>query len=235
MNILIVDDDTIWVKKFKHDVQNFFYDYEDKTLFDIYFKNDKSIPFHQYQLAFLDIDMGSNQFKGIEIAEELRKQNPSCYIVFVSAKNNLIHATLKIQPFFFIRKSNYQEDLDVFFTIFKDKIKQHHVIQLEYLSEQHVINMEDIVYVEAFNHSCKIYTRNQEYYDNRTLKSFLSILSQDQFVQIHRAIIINFNYLLKRTSTTVTMFLEGNQEIELFIGRTYRTSFNNAYKEMLLK
>lgn len=235
MNILLIDDDTNFIEKLKDDLWKFFYDYEDKTYFSIYSKMDDNIQFLDYQLAFLDIDLSCEKYTGIDIAEYIRMINPSCYIVFVSAKNHLIHSTLKVHPFFFIRKSNYSIDLDVFFKIFKDKIKKNVVIQLEYLSEQHIINIDDIIYIKATNHKSIVHTKKGNFYDNRTLKSFSKILTYEKYVQIHRSVIINMDFLLKRTNTSVILLLYENETIELIIGRTYKNNFNQAYKEMLLR
>lgn len=235
MNILILDDNVEDTKKIKNDLWNFFCNYEDKVHFDIFSKINQNIPFLKYQLAFLDIDLEDEKYTGIDIAQRIKEFNSSCYIVFISAKNNLIHSTLKVQPFFFIRKSNYIEDLDVFFMIFKDRIRHYDVVQIEYLSEQHVINIEDIIYIKATNHKSTLYTKRGTFQDNRTLKLFLKILPHEKYVQIHRAIIINFDYLLKRTNSAVILSMNTDCPIELQIGRTYKENFNKAYREMLLR
>lgn len=235
MNILIIEDDTTFIDKLKHDLLIFFSNYNDRTCFSTYHTKENSIPFMKFQIAFLDIDLESSEYTGIDIATKIRSSNPFCYIVFISAKNDLIHSTFKIQPFFFIRKSNYNEDFDVFCMLFKDKIKKKDMIEIEYLSVQQLLNIYDIVYIKAINHCINLYTKNGMYEDNHTLKSFYEILPKEIFVQIHRSIIINIDYLIKRTNSSVILSLDDNKTIELEIGRKYKDNFNKSYMEMLLR
>jgi len=235
MNILIIDDEEIFNEKLKKDLWNFFFKYDDNICIDMFLTMKEEIPLLKYQLAFLDIDLRIENYTGIDIARQLGRINPSCYIIFVSAKNDLIHSSLHVQPFFFIRKSNYLVDLDAFFILFKNKIKKNQVIKLKYSYDQHIVKLENIIYIKAQDHHCTVYTQHRSLQDYNTLKSLLQKLPKDKFVQIHRSLIINLDYVVKHTRTTVILLADENSTIEFSIGRAYKKYFHIAYKEKLLR
>lgn len=115
MNILIIDDDVEMIKKLKKDLFNFFSGYVDKTYIysysSNYFSIDKTI---DYDFCFVDIDLIEEN--GIEVAKYIKEEQLKVKIVFISSYLNLIHDSLIVQPFYFIRKKYYKNDLENFLT-----------------------------------------------------------------------------------------------------------------------
>ena len=94
-----------------------------------------------------------------------------------------------------------------------------------------VVSLDNIIYLEASNHATLLHTIYGDYYDNRSLKDFLSDLNSADFSQIHKAFAINMDYLLNYSSNSI--LLVGN--IDLTIGRAYKAEFNKQYQEYLIK
>lgn len=231
MNILFVDDNKDFINDLKKRVFIFISNYNDRTSSHVYHKYTSKLLETKYHLAFIDIDLADDNVNGIIIAEKIKELNPACYIVFVSARNDLMHSSLRVQPFYFIRKTNYIEDLDIFFDLFCDKMYNFDILQLTYLSKSYTVSSFEILYLEAYQHITCIHTQDDIFYDKRSLKQFCSILSKDFFVQIHRSLIINLRYMTNFTSSSVCI----NNNDEFKIGRTYKELCQSKIKEFLLK
>ena len=63
-------------------------------------------------IALLDIDMPS--MSGFEIAQQLRKINKNAIIIFITSHEDKVFQSWVFQPFWFVRKSHF-EDLDIAF------------------------------------------------------------------------------------------------------------------------
>ena len=103
MHILIIDDDEMFIKKFKNDFDHRFDALCDDTNYFVYTEGlDKRIFDHTYDLAFLDIDLKT--VDGIALAEKLREKGKCQCIIFISSHSYLVHSSLIVHPYFFIRK-----------------------------------------------------------------------------------------------------------------------------------
>jgi DNA-binding LytR/AlgR family response regulator len=87
------------------------------------------------------------------------------------------------------------------------------------------INLSDILYIESLHEYVRIHLNNTSYTIYHSLKNLLDILPLDQFIQIHRSYIINFN--------RVTC-IEGNvakiDQVELSVGKNFKEDFLNRVK-----
>lgn len=238
MKILIIDDDIVFSKKFKKDIYDFLVKYNDQVNIDIinFHFTDLSI-YKKYDIIFIDIELPN--INGILLSKTLKKQNPTSIFVFVSAKNNLIHSSLTVQPFFFIRKNNYSQDLSLFFQLFQEAISENTMIQLSYKTTKVTIPIQNIIYIEATQHILNIYTQDNVYKDNRSLKTIINDIPSHYFIQIHRSFIINCKYIHSFSRGTVNLFKAyhdnmNTQYTTLSISRSYQKCFEEKYQEFLL-
>lgn len=237
MNILVIDDDILFSKYFIKDISNFLHNYNSDLKIKVYNTNFLNINYEaNYRIAFIDIDL--KIINGIKLSKLIKQSNPNCDIVFISAKNNLIHSSLSVQPFFFIRKSDYFEDLYVFFELIKESLSNKHFIQLSYKLTKTTLSIQDIIYVESHQHILNIYTIFGNYKDGRTLKEFSALLPSNQFLQIHRAFFINCKYVYSISNNIVILHKKSNPTkqdiIKLRVSRSYQKNFEKQYQEYLL-
>lgn len=238
MNVLIIDDDITFSKKLKNDIHDYFMKYNDQVDIDIinFHFSDLSI-YKRYDIIFVDIELPNTD--GILLSKTLKRQNPTSLFVFISAKNNLIHSSLTVQPFFFIRKNNYSQDLSIFFDLFQEAILDNTMIQLSYKTKKITIPIQNIIYIEATQHILNIYTQDNIYKDNRSLKTIMKEIPNHYFIQIHRSFIINCKYVHSFSRGTVHLFKAYHESVNspytsLSISRSYQKHFEEKYQEFLL-
>lgn len=228
MKIAIIDDDLHFAKMLKENLFAHFKSYDENAEIDI-FNDATSFPY-EYTIYFIDITL-KNNVNGIDLARQIKLFDKNCYIIFISAKNDLIHDTLSTRAFYFIRKSSYKIDLMTFFNLIDDEFKEDSFISLCYKSKKSHISLNDIVYIESQGHRLFIKTKDQEYYDNHTLKEIMNLLQKHKYVQIHKSYIINIDYLVSFKNNTITMI--DNKKIT--VGRVFQPQFKQFYQEYLIQ
>lgn len=117
MNILILEDTNTFVEEFVDILKNnnLFTDAHFFYLGDHFEKIDNT---KDYQIIFIDVHL-SKSINGIDFSIELKKRFPKALIVFVTMNNNFVHKSMELQPFYFIRKDHLNDDMSIFFKMFK--------------------------------------------------------------------------------------------------------------------
>lgn len=230
MNILIVEDDSSFADILKKDVSRFISDFVPRCRFNICNNNylDVCRSFN-CDIAFVDIQL-DNQNLGLQLAKEIVDHNDMVTIVFVSSQNNLMHDTFIVQPFFFIRKTNYKKDFLIFCSLYEKKLKSKEFIILTYNHTRVPISKSEIYYVEIQHNILYVHTKNHVYKDNKSLKQFTNDLDDKYFIQIHKSFAVHLKYIYALKKDSVIL----RNKTEIKIGRSYARKFTQLYKEYLL-
>lgn len=229
MKILIVDDDSKFTSILEQDIYAYFTKHHDKATVTVINKNFNELEIvDKYHIVFLDIDLITEN--GLNIAKKIREIDNNVIIVFISSKSNLVFQTFVVKPFFFIRKSNYETDMNYFFEILDNYLKKNTYIYLDYRSTEVRIPLDSIIYIESHGHQLWVHSKNDVYYDSSSLSGFLSKHSYINFVQIHRSYIVNLDYLKGINKGEVLLI----DNIKLPIGRKYKQIFFERYQEYLI-
>lgn len=230
MNILIVDDDIKFVNKIYKDLFIYFSDYYEEINIYSCVSDFLNINYDlKFNFIFIDIDLPNGN--GIELAKMLKVKNPKSVLSFISAHINLIHNSLVVRPFYFIRKLQYTKDLEVFFSLIQNRVNEGKIIDLNYGGNKTRVHTDEIVYIEVQLHKLIIKTNDRDYFDNRSMKDILSCLPNDIFTRIHKSFVINMDYLVSYNKSKVK--LSTNREI--IIGRAFKSEFEEHYKNYLIK
>ena len=156
---------------------------------------------NQTGVFFLDIDL-NKRINGIELAEEIRKLQPRCYIIFVTTHSEMSYMTItyKVEAMDFIIKDNIRE--------INNRVHQC-LVNCQYLDKQRseetiknylvkfgdrvkAIPYDEILFFEVSNNSHKIilYAINCQIEFNGKMKELQKELDQ-RFVRCHRSYLIN--------------------------------------------
>lgn len=236
MKCLIIDDDQSCIDTLEEKLRNHFGNVE----LDIFRK-----PPHidelkdYYDLFFMDVLLGNES--GIKYADCIKDYYPHMTLVFLSHQDNLIFEAQKISPICFIRKSNFDNDFQMFCAVYENKQKENIKItfqlnQLEDNSKGNSITLfaNDIVYVECYSHELIIHTYNDEHIVKMTLKEFLkNVKTLKCFTQVHRSYVVNMDYIYSKSKTIIHM-INDDPKNEVPISKRYKRSFNDTYGEFQL-
>ena len=232
MNILIIEDDYDFACTLKEDILNFISAYVPRSEFHIcndnYIEECKRI---NCDIAFIDIQLNGKDL-GVTLAKEISLNNEMTPIVFVTNRDNLMHDTFTVQPFYYIRKSNYQEDFLVFCSLYENSLKSNNYITLSYDHSKTAVLISNICYAEIYDQSLYVHTSQMVYRDTRSLKAFLKDLKNEQyFIQIHKSYAVHLKYVHAHNKGKVIL-LNG---LEIKIGRGFVKNFEKKYREYLLE
>lgn len=146
-----------------------------------------------YDIVFLDIEMPGRD--GMCIAKKLREKKYSGHIIFLTSHTEFMQDAFKVRAFRFLEKPIKMEELDETLVesekeIFMDK----KLIVTDYGAEI-LINISDILYVEAQKNKTLIYTFNDELETNYTLKYWMQELGSVDFFKVHKSYIVSLRHI----------------------------------------
>ncbi len=159
-----------------------------------------------YDVMFLDIDMPKED--GIAFAKSLRKGGNSVPIVFVTAREERMFEVFSVQPFGFVRKSKFLEDLRESVRLYLESNYDIVADMIIFETQQGAfqVNAKQIIYIENVAHSQILHLKNEQ---NSEIRSRMSLLEADLeekgFIRIHKGYIVNYRYVKKIENTEVVL------------------------------
>lgn len=231
INIAIVDDDVKSMNEMEKQIKN------SKEFGNITLKIDKYNnsellvdKLFGYDVFILDIDMP--KLDGISLAKKIRRKNNISIIIFLTNRNDLMHVTFSVQPFYFIRKTNFEEDCRILLSLLKnrlDLIKKKMLFTIN--GRKKTVDISTIVYIESFNHYIEIHLRNDEILKlKKRLSDILLEVGTDSMIQIHKSYIVNMLYIDYLKSDMV-LLTNGKS---LPIGRKFKELVTKKHERYLL-
>lgn len=149
-----------------------------------------------FDVVFLDIDMP--EISGFDIAEKINGIDPTL-IIFVTTHDELVFSSLKFQPFRFIRKTFFDDELgEVVDDINKVLLKHTAGKKFKLQTKLHdvYIDVEQIVYIEIYGHWLKVYTTDSDIMDcYGILSDYEARLEPFDFVRTHKSFLVNCRYI----------------------------------------
>ena len=149
-----------------------------------------------FQLYFLDIDMP--KVNGLTLDSAIRENDSLATIIYVSGREEYVFEAIHVQPFRFIRKSRYKEDLKEALSAYMmvmGKPNPERVLTIESPTETHRFPVDDIRYIKAEDNYLRLYLRDQSVLLRLTMANAEKELSKWQFLRIHKSYLVNFTYI----------------------------------------
>ena len=195
MKVVIVDDSSEDRKQACQYIGKYFDDVMTLDPQDITFKF-----YHDYDLYFLDLEM---QPSGQEIARKIKQVHPQAIFIFMTHHQSYIFKTQIFNPFYFIRKTHFEEDLQIAMNMFD--IENGHFLTILSHKQKVIINMNDIHYIEVYGGKITIHTQERSISYWGTFKELLPKLPERKFMRIHKSYIINKNHIQGMRRTELIM------------------------------
>ena len=149
-----------------------------------------------FDVVFLDIDMP--EISGFDITEKI-SDNKRTLIIFVTTHDELVFSSLKFQPFRFIRKSFFEDELsevlDAVTGVLSKRIAGRK-FKLQTKSHDVYVDIEQIVYIEIYGHWLHVHTNDNEILEcYGILSDYESQLEPFDFVRTYKSYLVNCRYI----------------------------------------
>lgn len=166
----------------------------------------------QINVLFLDMDMPGRS--GMETAREIRSQNKTMLIIFLTAYSEFVFESFKVDAFRYLVKPLANQELKETLDAVVEKLfDSEDYLNFRFQNEIFSVKFSDIIYVEGMQDKIWIYCCDQNYRWRGRMKNLDIVLNGRGFLQIHRSYIINMNKIVKYNSRAV--FLEGGYKVPI--------------------
>ena len=230
LNILICDDD----KNIIQQVTNLLDDVKQKhqinfkidTNTDGEFSVDKNAI---YDIAILDIEM--NGISGLDVAENLKRNNPDVIIIILTSYSDYLDSAMKISVFRYLSKpideqrfhKNFLEALEHYRNISKQ-------IVVKFNDTVSYVKTRDILYIENLKHGSSMVTKTNTIKTNKKPEEWYAIIDQkDRFIFSHKSFLVNLQNVINFDKTTMT-FQKQDERLDIAcVSRRYYNDLKKAF------
>lgn len=241
IRIAVCDDNAKMLKQIKQSVETAFLHYTND--FELYTYENGKLLLHEneyepFQVIFLDIDMPT--IDGFEIARNLRNEEASCFIIFVTSYSELVYQSFDFHPFHFIRKHPdelFDKTVQKVVGMLMKQLKQNHQIVLE--DEEHgkrVTYYRNILYIKSEKHYLYYYLKgeNVPVKMRGMLPEIEVFFSEYDFIRAHRNFIINLNCIQRLDLKIGAVYLSDGKEVKRIpMSKSFQDIVDKKYTEYL--
>lgn len=194
-----------------------------KETFDILSK-------HEIDLIILDINIGEDSQDGISIGEQIKAKYNLPFIYLTAYENNeIISKAITTTPYSYLTKPFKNSDLiaSVQLAIWQSGNNKKYKPSIVVKDEDYNIQLpiSEIDFIESEGNYLLFHADKKVYKSRSTIKQILEILPKNNFIQIHRAYIVNKFKIEKFTIKNVV--INGRQ---IPVSKNYFEFLNNFIK-----
>lgn len=184
-----------WAERACHTVQLSAFASAEEFLFRYAEKND-------YDILLLDIEMG--EMDGVTMAKELRKDNDTIQIVFITGYSDYISEGYEVAALHYLMKPVKEEKLCSVLERATEKLsKNEKVLHFEISGEMVRVPVYQIRYADVFGNYVTIHAA-----EDVTVKMTLSELEKeldDRFFRVSRSVIVNLTQVSRVTKAEIKL------------------------------
>lgn len=211
LKIAVCDDETSIINRLKqflvcHELQ-----YDDDLIVDYFQSGKELLEAHnnaQYDIIFLDIEMP--HVNGLQTATKIRNRTyDNSFIVFVTNYPEYMHDSFSVQPFQYLMKPFFQENISKVIFEIKNKIRKStsDSIMIDDGENERVLQLSDLEYIAVSQkaHILEFHVQNDIVCCRGSLKDYTKLLSEKGFVTPSRGYIINIRHVKLISQNTLTL------------------------------
>ncbi|TFE01342.1 LytTR family DNA-binding domain-containing protein [Jeotgalibacillus sp. R-1-5s-1] len=215
MKIGLVDDREIDLDKLRGIVQTI----DDvEVVFDTQSADEAYMHIKNESIDLLIADIEMPNLSGYELADIIHSHALNISVIFVTGNSGYAVHAFELNVHDYILKPYPKERLIQSIQRLEQKTKSSEMTGRLYLKQKndiHIINKQDIIFIERSGRSTTIYTKNETIKTYQTLNELEGELRERDFLRSHRSFIINIHFvknfsLYAKNSYTVTF--EGLEE-----------------------
>ena len=184
-----------------------------------------------YDLVLLDIEMPGTG--GYELALVLKKQSPSCEIIFITEHMELVLDAFRFKPAAFVPKQLLTPELPKALGRILDKGKRNPVFVTKKKNRDRIVELNQVMYLKyIYDHEVQFTLKDGSCFsETGSMKRFEAELSGAGFIRIYSNCMVNALYIVRMEKDAVVL-ADGEQ---LAVARERRESVRKAYMEYLMK
>lgn len=175
----------------------------------------------KFDIIFLDIEFKTEQtdtMNGISFGKKFRDiyKDDNTAIVYVTSYKEYAFDAIKIRPFGYLEKPTTYEKTREIIDQCRDSFEKGKKI-FRFISEKTVngIIVSNIRYFESKGHKIYIYTINNIYEFYGKISDIMKQECLEDFIQIHKSILVNMNYIERFTSNAVILLGAENTKLQI--------------------
>lgn len=189
MKILIVDDSIEDSKILEAKISMYFTDYQIKLL-----NNLDQLYEIEADLLFLDVVI--NDQESFLFGQKYLELYPNSTLIFISSYDHFIYQSYHQNSFFFIRKSNFNDDFKQFVEKYNYRqTKRNQTLPIVFQKQKTNVLLNEIIYIKSKRNQVYIYTNHITYTAYQSLSDTARQLKQSNFHRFNGHIIINLDHI----------------------------------------
>ena len=212
MNILICDDDKLYVDMIRKYVDEFFADHKitDYKVYEYNSGDEVAKNNEKIDIAFLDVEMDG--INGIEAGKCLRNNNKNIVLFIITSYMGYLDDAMDEGVFRYINKLLERPVImrGLHKALLLCSKSQSKKINIEYKGDNVIIEQDSIICIESLVRKRYIKTDTQSYISLKSLSYWQSVLDEDKFFLVNKSFIVNIDRVERFT----------DKYIELMIGQS---------------
>lgn len=190
---------------------------------------------HPYDVLLLDIDMPDKT--GFDIAQAIRQNSIKTFIIFITAKTDLVYSSFEYQPFDFIRKNtgDLKAELLKVFERLRRHFEQSRIIEIIDSRVPISVAINDIIYIQSDRHYLLYYTKKRDSNDpikeRSTLPEKENEYKKYSFIKTHSRYMVNAEHIARFDILLNTIVMDNGSKVP--ISRKYRDSALDEYRSYI--
>lgn len=166
------------------------------------------------EIILMDINVEGKD-TGIELAKQ---KNDEAIIIYITAQNDsaTIQNAIATNPITYLTKPIKKTDILAAIQLANFKTISNQII-IKNGHHEVVVLYSDLTYIKSDSNYIDIYTNTKKISVRESLEKFYEKLDKEQFVRIHRSIVVNKSKITSKSSSSI--FIDN---IELPISRNYK-------------
>ena len=159
---------------------------------ELLFETAGSFPF---DLILLDIELGNGNVTGMELARKIREADQRVDIAFLTNYSGYVFEGYEVSALRYLMKPVTEENLFPLLDLVRERmgrISRYLVVEID--GEQRRVEEDNIIYLEARNHTVLIETKTGTLEVKAAISNLFQKLSTD-FIPTHRSFIANLRHV----------------------------------------
>ena len=164
---------------------------------------------------------------GFELANKIYEKYPEAVIIFCTMHDNLVYDSFRLNAFYFVRKSNLEEDLSYSLKKYIS-LRTHDTYIARTSTGIEKIPFDKIIYFEVAHNDLYIHLLdNSEIRQRKSIQKLGTEINSAGFVQIGKSFLVNMRHIQKIKDYSAV--LSNGQIIEI-----PKSQFSSVYKAYLI-